>query len=216
MTNTEYAGKKVVADDDKTLTKWIFRNDLEIKIQAGANCYLETTLNNDWTGFIAQCMRWERAKWRGNLSVMKNEDYWYKKHCWTCFAIYIMNFISPAILCDGTMLSLLRYHCRMTAYTSGTTWLVMLTLGTWICVLSKLVKLIGHWRRHPEDLKLQFVVAAVAFPYFHGIISVWARLTLDEMGWSGQPNTNDGEKYSLQKQTGLSWTHVSDGFEEAW
>lgn len=185
--NMIYAGQKVVSDDDKTLTRWIFRNGMKIKLQASSTCTLETNLARDFKNLCkGQMVRWERAKWRGNSIVMKNEDYWYKLHPWTCFSVYAMNWAAPAMFFDSLLLGLLYGYLKLEHYQADTTYWTMIGFAVWICILSKCPKLVGHWWRYPEDLR--FLPAAVIFSYLHGFISLYARLTLsDSQGWGGRP-----------------------------
>lgn len=185
--NMIYAGQKVVSDDDKTLTRWIFRNEMKIKLQASATCTLETNLGRDlWTLCGGQMLRWERAKWRGNFIVQENETYWYKSHPWTCFSVYAMNWASPAMIFDASLLSFLYLYLKLEHFHADSIYWAMIGFAIWICILSKCPKLVGHWWRYPQDLR--FLPATVLFSYLHGVISLYARFTLsDSQGWAGRP-----------------------------
>lgn len=52
----------------------------------------------------------------------------------------------------------------------------MEALGVWMFV-SKFIKLIGHYIRYPVDVLL--LPVSILFGYFHGIIKIYAVLTLN-------------------------------------
>ncbi len=70
-------GRLLNTDDDKCMTRWLYAHGWKIKLQFHEDAVLETTLE---TGpkFLYQCLRWSRAHWRGNLTVMMNHSYWWR------------------------------------------------------------------------------------------------------------------------------------------
>ncbi|KAF2859621.1 glycosyltransferase family 2 protein, partial [Piedraia hortae CBS 480.64] len=171
--NDFWKGRLLNSDDDKCLTRWVFRNGWDIAIQTHEDAVLETTLETGW-GFIQQCLRWARAHWRGNLIVMEGEKYWCERKYWFgLYAIYIAQWTQFAVVYDGVMLALVRV-----LWPEMTWGFVGWVLGT------KLVKLVPHFWRYPKDLVL--VPVSVAFSYLHGVINLYALLTLRTMNWSGK------------------------------
>ena len=173
--NDQYLGKVLNTDDDKFLTRWTYSHNWDIAIQFDERAALETTMEFNCK-YLSQCMRWARAHWRGNLTVMRTTNYWWKKHIWTLYAVYMGQFQTPALLWDGVLVWTL---LKATASWSPRYrfWILWGYLG--FLVTTKVVKLIPHFRRHPSDVK--FLLLAVLFSYFHGFINIWALLTLGEV-----------------------------------
>jgi len=180
--NDKWFGRPLNSDDDKFLTRWIFSHNSKIRIQCDERAILQTSLE-EGANFLAQCIRWARAHWRGNLVVMTKETYWFKKHVWSFYAIYVASFQTPALLVDGLQLWLL-YRAL-----SGLSWAVLIYFCSWI-IFTKLVKLIPHFRHHPEDLR--YIPVSIIFSYLHGIINIYALLTLQVTVW-GSKNLNEAD-----------------------
>lgn len=53
---------------------------------------------------------------------------------------------------------------------------VMISFAIWL-VSTKAVKLVPHFHRYPMDVR--FIPLAVVFGYLHGVIKIYALLTLD-------------------------------------
>lgn len=51
----------------------------------------------------------------------------------------------------------------------------MIAFGIWL-LFTKTVKLIPHFIRHPTDIR--FLPASIIFGYIHGVINLYALLTL--------------------------------------
>jgi cellulose synthase/poly-beta-1,6-N-acetylglucosamine synthase-like glycosyltransferase len=73
FTHDTWMGRPLNSDDDKCLTRYVYAHGWSIAIQT-ATC-LETTVEDN-AQYLAQCLRWARAHWRGNFTVMMNETYW--------------------------------------------------------------------------------------------------------------------------------------------
>ena len=181
FTHDSWRGRPLNSDDDKCLTRYVYKNGWRIAIQSDPNAIIETTLEED-SKYISQCLRWARAHWRGNLIVMENESYWRSwKYCWGLYVIYWGQFQTPALLVDGSLFALLylaliesRPEHRILAFS---------LLGSWI-FFTKIMKLIPHFIRHPGDLK--FIPISIAFSYLHGMINVYAAYTLTHTHWGSQ------------------------------
>ncbi|TKA74504.1 hypothetical protein B0A49_05610 [Cryomyces minteri] len=170
--NDTWFGRPLNTDDDKCLTRWTYSKGWKIHLQFDDNAVLETTMECS-SKFLLQCVRWARAHWRGNLTVMANNSYWYRKHLWTLYAVYISQFQTPALLVDGFLVYLLFKATESCSYNAR--WLIFQTFAFWL-FFTKIVKLIPHLLRHPKDVK--FLPASVLFGYVHGFINVYACLTL--------------------------------------
>lgn len=180
FTHDKWLGYPLNTDDDKCLTRYVYSKGYDIALQFHDNAVIGTTLEKG-PKFLSQRMRWSRAHWRGNFTVMTNETYWWETHVWGLYAIYIGQFQSPALLVDGTLIYLLvkatagfSSEIRHIAYTIFAIWLLF----------TKTVKLIPHFIRHPEDIK--FLPVSILFSYLHGIINIYALVTLHRTNWGSQ------------------------------
>lgn len=178
--NANWFGRPLNSDDDKFLTRWVFSHGWKIRIQSDERAVLLTSLAETYTGYFHQCVRWARAHWRGNLVVMTRETYWIVKHWWSFYAIYMASFQTPAIVVDGILLCLL--YRALEGY-HDVRIMGMIYLAAWIA-FTKLVKLIPHFMRHPEDLR--FIPASIAFSYIHGGINLFALATLHKTMWGSR------------------------------
>lgn len=172
--NDRYLGKILNTDDDKFLTRWIYSHDWKIMIQSNESTVLETTLQCDRT-YLHQCMRWARAHWRGNFTVMRTTKYWWKKHTWTFYAVYLAQFQTPALVWDGLLIWTLK---KSTSSWAPNHKLWSLTIYLIFLLFTKVVKIIPHLRRHPLDIR--FIPLAILFSYSHGLINLLALCTLNE------------------------------------
>ena len=79
-----------------------------------------------------------------------------------------------AFLGDGLILYL---YLRISGHWNEQLWSVGLSLLVSWMIVSKFVKLFGHYIRYPADFLL--LPASIIFGYFHGLIKVYALLTLN-------------------------------------
>lgn len=111
---------------------------------------------------------------------MTKETYWFRKHWWSFYTIHMAMFQIPALIVDGLLLFVL---FRALDRHNGLRLTAMLCLCIWI-LSSKLVKLVPHFIRHPEDAC--YIPASILFSYFHGVINVWALFTLHITKWGSR------------------------------
>ena len=165
-------------DDDKNLTRWTFVQGWKITLQFDPQALIETTLELDWRGFLDQCLRWARGHFRGNFRVMSTTEYWYNRHLWSLYAIYIGQWQTPALLWDGFMTYSL---CKALSNCASQTFNVSLAIWVLWVFLTKIVKLLGHFKRNPADMV--FIPGMILFSYLHGFLNIFALLTLHNKGW---------------------------------
>ncbi|KJX98304.1 hypothetical protein TI39_contig419g00018 [Zymoseptoria brevis] len=153
-----WRGKPLNSDDDKCLTRWVYSNGWNICIQSDPESVLETTVEGD-SKYLDQCMRWARAHWRGNFTVMEQESYWCSvKFFWGLYIIYFVGETPFAI--DA-------YIC----------------FAIWI-IFTKVVKLIPHFCRHPTDMR--FIPLMILFSYYHGFMNIYAMGSMMNTFWGSQ------------------------------
>lgn len=178
--NDEWRGKPLNSDDDKCLTRYVYKKNWKIKIQSDSRAILETTVEPDMKGYNAQCLRWARAHWRGNFTVMENETYWYSlKMWWGLYVIYISQFQTPAVLCES-VLAMLLYAAVGGPSVSQNFWIA---LGCWI-FMAKNLKMIPHYCRHPQDMI--FIPVLMIFSYYHGMLNIYAACTMTNTHWGNK------------------------------
>lgn len=178
--NDSWLGRPLNTDDDKCLTRYVYSHGWKIAIQFDPRSIIETT-GEDGSLYISQCLRWARAHWRGNLTVMTNEQYWRSwKYWWGCYVVYAAQFQTPALLIDGLLFVLLG---KVMEGSSQSTRTVFLLLGSWI-LFTKTIKLMPHFCRFPQDVV--FLPASILFSYLHGLINVYALFTLTVTHWGSQ------------------------------
>jgi cellulose synthase/poly-beta-1,6-N-acetylglucosamine synthase-like glycosyltransferase len=177
--NDSWRGRPLNSDDDKCLTRYVYSHGWDITIQSDPRSVIETTLEDN-PKYISQCLRWARAHWRGNFTVMENEKYWRsKRHWFGCYAIYISSFQTPAILVDGLLFGLLVAVMRSSTHAV----VAYSSFGTWV-LFTKVFKLIPHFLRYPQDTV--FIPVSILFSYLHGLLNVYAFFTLTKTHWGSQ------------------------------
>jgi len=179
FTHDTWMGRPLNSDDDKCLTRYVYSHGWSIAIQTSTS--LETTVENN-SQYMSQCLRWARAHWRGNFTVMMNESYWCSaKYAWGCYVIYASMFQTPSLFVDGTLaylLSLALASCsssvRLGCYIAFATFLL----------LTKTVKMASHFKKHPGDIV--WLPVLIAFSYAHGFLNLYAVATMTTTVWGGK------------------------------
>jgi cellulose synthase/poly-beta-1,6-N-acetylglucosamine synthase-like glycosyltransferase len=172
-----FCGKVLNSDDDKCLSRWVQRG-YSIAINPDPRATLETFLEED-SKLISQCLRWAKARFRGNITALLTESFPYKKP----FGFYViyLAMLNIALFTDGLQFWLLQLafgsfpHARNVAFS---------VLAGWI-FFTKVVKLVPHFLRHPGDVK--WIPASILFSYLHGFITIYAVFTLSNTAWGSQP-----------------------------
>jgi hypothetical protein len=107
--------------------------------------------------------------------------------------------LSPPALISDLLLLLL---CHKAFVTWGEEWhaLAMQALGLWMFV-SKFIKLTGHYIRYPVDVLL--LPVSILFGYLHGIIKIYAVLTLNVTAWGSRDGADDYDAERMKKRTSV-------------
>lgn len=167
------------SDDDKCLTRYVYGLGWKIAIQFDPNAVLETTVETGMK-YLHQCLRWARAHWRGNFTVMENEKYWCSREMlWGTYVIYFGSFLTPAIIWEGVM------WLALYGLVGGArfAFLAYIFFAMFIFA-SKIVKYIPHFTRHPQDMV--FIPVAIAFSYFHGFLNLYCLATMEQTHWGSR------------------------------
>jgi hypothetical protein len=179
FTHDTWMGRPLNSDDDKCLTRYVYSHGWSIAIQTSTT--LETTVEDN-SAYLAQCLRWARAHWRGNFTVMMNETYWRSTtYAWGCYAIYASMFQTPSLFVDGGLFYLLS-SALATCSSSVRTW--CFTLFAAFLLFTKVVKMASHFRKHPGDIV--WLPVLIAFAYAHGFLNLYAIATMTTTVWGGK------------------------------
>ena len=198
FTGEEWLGRyQLNADDDNFITRWLISHDKKIGYQYHKEAEILTTLEDN-TNFVKQCLRWSRSNWRSNITSMFCERHIWRlaappenqgpdggqcsseanvesrKQPWSTYAVYQTTLLQWAFVCDCMLLYL--YHTSSVSWSCDTQ---MLGLGILLCwmLMSKFLKLLGHYIRHPVDFLL--LPVSISFGYLHGLVKAKAMITLD-------------------------------------
>jgi cellulose synthase/poly-beta-1,6-N-acetylglucosamine synthase-like glycosyltransferase len=179
FTHDTWMGRPLNSDDDKCLTRYVYAHGWSIAIQTSTA--LETTVEDN-VQYLAQCLRWARAHWRGNFTVMMNETYWRStKYAWGCYVIYASMFQTPSLFVDGALAYLL---CLALTSCSSSVRLGCYALFAAFLFFTKVVKMVSHFKQHPGDIV--WLPALIAFSYAHGFLNLYAVATMTTTVWGGK------------------------------
>jgi len=166
------------ADDDNFLTRWMVSHGWKTWVQFHKDCEIETTLEDN-PKYLKQCLRWARSNWRSNLkSMFLERDVW-RRHPWSCYAVFQTTITDWALIIDPLLIWML---WRVTAdWSSDTRWAARAAFLVWMWFLSRVVKYLQHFARYPQDLI--YIPVITLFGYYHSIIKFKALCTLHETAW---------------------------------
>ncbi|KAI9753965.1 MAG: hypothetical protein M4579_004925 [Chaenotheca gracillima] len=179
------------ADDDNFITRWMVSHGWKTHVQYCPQAELRTTLEGN-VKFLKQCLRWSRSNWRSNLSSMLVERDIWRQQPWSAYALHLSTLSPPAIVGDG-LLVFLCYQATV-GWERSSQVVALSLLAAWM-FLSKFVKLLGHFRRFPQDIPL-FPIS-ILFGYFHGLIKVYAFCTLDVTTWGSREGADLDDAYRM-------------------
>ena len=160
----------------------VYNRGFRIRLQLCDDAVLYTTLDSGWS-YILQCIRWARAHWQGNATVVFTTSYWWKRHPWGCYVTYFGSLMTPALVVDFLLYRTLKeMFLELEVEYAISLWL---QVAFWIWVFTaKTLKMLPHLSRHPADMI--FVPALIAFTYVHGLINVYALVTMLSSHWSSR------------------------------
>ena len=181
----------LVADDDNYIKRWCEEHDIRTKFQcnmveekggASPSCVVGIANLGTYPRFLDQCLRWSRTTFRSNPRTLLSGREW-RNHPWSMYGVQLATITNFALFFDP----LLVYFYVQTSWFQGSSgergWLGLAALVAWI-LLSKTVKLIPLFRRHPGDII--FLPAYWIFAYYHSWIKLRALLTFWDVEWAGR------------------------------
>ncbi|TGJ86408.1 hypothetical protein E0Z10_g2359 [Xylaria hypoxylon] len=191
------------ADDDNFVTRWLVNNQWKTWIQYEPECEIETTLENSHK-FLYQCSRWSRSNWRSNWTSLFRERYVLYQQRWCSYALHVATFTSLAFVVDPLLLLSLWWGTE--GWDMDTRRQLLWSQFIFLFAYTKVVKLIGLFRRQPSDIK--FLPVSILFGYFHGLIKIYALLTLNMTSWGSRPDgdVNDHHRMALRPRRSDSIT----------
>ncbi|KAF5017773.1 hypothetical protein F66182_10280 [Fusarium sp. NRRL 66182] len=182
------------ADDDNFVTRWLVSHQWKTWIQYEKECEIETTLENSHK-FLYQCSRWARSNWRSNWTSMVTERYIWKQQLWCTYALHLATFTSLAFALDPLLLASLwwgtaDWDVQNRRYAFWSQFIFMFAF-------TKVVKLIGLFIRNPSDII--FLPVSVIFGYFHGLVKLYALITLNMLNQTSWGSRADGDTNDEQR-----------------
>ncbi|OAQ98402.1 hypothetical protein LLEC1_04841 [Akanthomyces lecanii] len=179
------------ADDDNFVTRWLVSHQWKTWIQYERECELETTLENG-PKFLYQCTRWARSNWRSNWTSLARERHVWFQQPWCTYALHFATFTSLAFAIDPLLLAACwwataEWHHGSRLYAFWAQFIFMFAF-------TKVVKLMGLFRRNPADIC--YLPLSIVFGYFHGLIKLYALITLNMTSWGSRADgdTNDEQR----------------------
>ncbi|KAJ9605723.1 hypothetical protein H2200_009572 [Cladophialophora chaetospira] len=192
------------ADDDNFLTRWMVSHQHETYMQYHPECEVLTTLENN-PKFLKQCLRWARSNWRSNVTSMFTErDIWCQQP-WSTYAVHITTLMPPAIVGDGLLWLFLFWAVQDWPVDQARTsfW----AFFAWM-TFSKSIKLVTHFVRYPIDILLWPV--SVLFGWFHGLIKMYALMTLSVTTWGSRANADASDSGRMIRQKRAQFRDIAD------
>ncbi|KAI1193229.1 polysaccharide synthase [Nemania serpens] len=191
------------ADDDNFVTRWLVNHQWKTWIQYEPECEIETTLENG-RKFLYQCSRWSRSNWRSNWTSLVRERYVLTQQPWCSYALHFATFTSLAFVVDPLLLLSLWWGTE--GWDMNARWQLFWSQFIFMFAFTKVVKLIGLFRRQPSDIK--YLPVSILFGYLHGLIKLYALVTLNMTSWGSRPDgdTNDALRMAPRPQESDSVT----------
>jgi hypothetical protein len=157
---------------------------------------------------LKQCARWSRSNWRSNLTSLFKERYIWYRQPWSAYAVHLTTLSPPALLGDMALVYLC--HKATEGWDRESYWLAIESLLWWMLV-SKFIKLLGHYIRHPVDIFL--LPISILFGYFHGVIKMYAVLTLNVTAWGSRAGADANDAERMRKRSYLERQNTPFLFE---
>ncbi|KAI4222746.1 MAG: hypothetical protein L6R36_005925 [Xanthoria steineri] len=192
FTHEEWLGQyQLNADDDNFITRWLISHGKKISYQHHKQAEVLTTLEDN-PKFLKQCLRWSRSNWRSNITSMFCDGHIWRCQPWSAYAVYLTTVSHWAVLWDFLLIYL--YFDMAGSWPRESQELGLVVLVGWI-FLSKFLKLLGHYIRHPIDFLL--LPVSILFGYFHGLIKGYAMLSLNVTAWGSREGADDDDAYRM-------------------
>ncbi|KAI5865729.1 glycosyltransferase family 2 protein [Durotheca rogersii] len=183
------------ADDDNFVTRWLVSHQWKTWVQYERECEIETTLENGLK-FLYQCSRWARSNWRSNWTSLCREKYVFTQQPWSTYALHIATFTSLAFLVDPLLVLSLWWGSEGWDMDLRRRWFWAQII--FMFAYTKVVKLIGLFRRHPSDVI--FLPVSIIFGYFHGLIKLYALVTLNMTSWGSRPDGDANDALRMARR----------------
>ena len=181
--NDRFLGQLQNSGDDKSLTRWIYKqDDVKMFSQVIDKCTITTTFL-EGTAYLKQTVRWSRNTWRSDLKTIFTIRSMWCKGFWLC-CIMVDRLISPFSLLSGAGLAV--YGTVMVGgemeEIKNIGWIFFSWLA-WVHA-SRGFKLLHHFRRVPREIwVLPFYIAG---SYFSACVRIYALLTIYDRSWGNR------------------------------
>ncbi|SZF01938.1 unnamed protein product [Blumeria hordei] len=204
--NERWGRYQLNADDDNFVTRWLVANQWKTWIQYNKETEIETTLENN-IKFLYQCSRWARSNWRSNYTSLFTERHVWRQQLWCTYALHIATFTTLSFVFDPLIIFLTINASRELP---GNWPQYALIAQCIFMAWTKVIKLVGLFVREPLDFI--FLPVSIVFGYFHGLIKLYALLTLRMTSWGSRPDgdTNDNERMTPRARRNDSFDSLID------
>ncbi|KAF7555055.1 hypothetical protein G7046_g6650 [Stylonectria norvegica] len=188
------------ADDDNFVTRWLVSHQWKTWIQYERECEIETTLENSYK-FLYQCSRWARSNWRSNWTSLVTERFVWKQQWWCTYSLHLATFTSLAFLSDPLLLASCWWATAGWALENRQ--YAFWAQFVFMFGFTKVVKLMGLFLRNPSDFA--FLPISIMFGYFHGLVKLYALVTLNMTSWGSRADgdTNDAQRLAPAPQPSI-------------
>jgi len=200
FTHETWQSCQLNADDDNFLTRWMVNHGWKTWIQYHRDCEVQTTLEDN-SKYLLQCLRWARSNWRSNLKSLFVEWTVWRRHPWSTFAVFQTTLSSWSLVYDVAMLCL--FWQVTTPLAEPIRQIARAIFALWVVLLCRIIKYMGHFARHPEDLK--YILLIPLFGYFHScFIKMYAMLTMHITTWGSRAGADADDEWRLIRLPGYS------------
>ena len=104
-----------------------------------------------------------------------NSRYPYRQQWWSTYALHIATFTSLAFVFDPLIIFALWWGTE--GWETHTRQQLLWAQIIFVFGFTKVIKLVGLFRRHPSDVV--YLPVSIIFGYFHGFIKLYALMTLN-------------------------------------
>ncbi|MCJ1425088.1 hypothetical protein MMC29_002976 [Sticta canariensis] len=196
FTHEEWLGRyQLNADDDNFITRWLVSHDKAIWYQYHKEAEVQTTLEDN-PKFLKQCLRWSRSNWRSNITSMFCEGHIWRSQPWSTYAVHLTTLSHWALFADCLLLFL--FFKSTGDWDEDAQTMGFILLMGWM-FMTKFIKLLGHYIRYPVDFLL--LPISILFGYLHGLIKVYAMLSLNVTAWGSRDGADDDDAYRMIRVT---------------
>lgn len=186
-----WRGRMLNPDDDNCITRYLYSHG-KIRIQTDNNAIVYTSLGKVLKIYLAQCIRWERSRYRHTITLLlKHSDIWWyafrskivnsidssvaRYQPWSTWALYFQAFFHSLL----TELLMTYYWYKSKSLLSPQWYSTLTILLVGWGAFAKFYRAFDHYKRYPRDICL--FPAHIVFTYGHGLLKFYALVTINKV-----------------------------------